>query len=1028
MSVAVCAPVPGVIVPSPTASTCAPSRFSSSDSSPAVSVHGAGYQSLYAVGPTLTNSASCRHLMGHAAAPHYGGGCSVVLQPAPEPHPQAWQAAIPNVAGGCSVVAQPAPAAQAYPGTWQFAETAAAAGCSVVMQAAPGDPFAGTAPAPYFGLDGGLEGIIAPGDVLYVRGRAGFFELGTAGGTLGHVMLAIGTPERIECSTDEGLYLEHAWPPGGVTEIWKVRTAESTRNNTGLHEAEQLLYIAPDTRKLTLIAELGQGEFFPCGECAELWQSPDELRAKLHGLLVAEVLGEMRMHGADWSWSTALRAVLSSEDHFKNCEDKTRILQDIKDSWAMDPICTSVVIGFWQRCLCKLAEATSGSAAAGADLILQWLPLKADRSLPGTLLGTMQRCGWKRRTTFPVISGPGAAAGMYEGGGASVSVMAAPPPAEVVPTPAVPLPPPTVSKYCRLHSTPEQRVKAEPSLRECACCRIVLQTNFAQFAVCPPCSDKEGLCVICGSEALGVVPRAAHLAPAPPPAPLPPQPQAGRCVYCNRHSHPENRARGNPTIRECSTCHVRFQTNFADVALCPGCSGKEQRCMICGVWTAVRGAPEKTYPHDNHGVSASLQPRGQSPTRPTVVRRSMSPIPPPAPARVGTQPGGPQGIRPVVRPTVNPLVSAVQPAPLPTAAAHPPGPQPPKRCQPKFCVAHCTTDRRCKGETKIMDCKSCRVPMQTNYAEFALCPTCSDKDCRCMVCGALAGTAAPESREATMRSNDPSQHPVQQPMQQAVQQPMQQPVQQPAQQPMQQPVQQPAQQFAQQPPQQPAQQPAQQLPVPAVSGAPSAGPRYCHGHSLPERRPKGPHRLGECTACHGRFHTNHLDFSLCLSCADREQRCVICAAVVPSVAAAPTPSASVACHVHSMCISVDTVLGPSGSVCIAPESLPSGPMGSVCFAPENFDNVPPPLPEAAVPFGNVPPRYCSMHCAAEKRLKAEPRLRQCESCHRAVETNYVDFSLCPPCADREGRCMICTANALIAGPASLQYRMPRRSW
>lgn len=38
----------------------------------------------------------------------------------------------------------------------------------------------------------------------------------------------------------------------------------------------------------------------------------------------------------------------------------------------------------------------------------------------------------------------------------------------------------------------------------------------------------------------------------------------------------------------------------------------------------------------------------------------------------------------------------------------------------------------------MCECKSCEVRLQTNYAEFSLCPVCSQRDGRCMICGAPA--------------------------------------------------------------------------------------------------------------------------------------------------------------------------------------------------------------------------------------------------------------------------------------------------
>lgn len=71
---------------------------------------------------------------------------------------------------------------------------------------------------------------------------------------------------------------------------------------------------------------------------------------------------------------------------------------------------------------------------------------------------------------------------------------------------------------------------------------------------------------------------------------------------------------------------------------------------------------------------------------------------------------------------------------------------------------------------------------------------------------------------------------------------------------------------------------------------------------------------------------------------------------------------------------------------------------------------PPPAPAAP-----VAPRYCSQHSTSEHRTKVEPRFRECSSCRLRVQTNYEDFTLCPPCSDKEHRCMLCGKNAPQAG-------------
>jgi len=257
----------------------------------------------------------------------------------------------------------------------------------------------------------GLPGALVPGDVLFVKGSGGLVELGTAGGLLGHVMLVAEPPRQVIHDSDEGRWLEPVWPKGhrpqgpAAEEVWRLSTVESTRSHNGLHEADVLLHVDRRTRKLILIGEIIGSHVEICGEVAELWQTPEELQSLLNSRLLREVLGEMRAQSASWSWATAARAVLRSADTFGDHGDKRQLLREITECWASDPICTSVVIGFWQRCLCRLAAAgvpVGGQRPDPADLVLRWMPIKADRSLPGTLLETMKRCGWIQKLTIPV--------------------------------------------------------------------------------------------------------------------------------------------------------------------------------------------------------------------------------------------------------------------------------------------------------------------------------------------------------------------------------------------------------------------------------------------------------------------------------------------------------------------------------------------------------------------------------------------------------------------------------------------------
>merc|ERR1719240_1174250 len=74
---------------------------------------------------------------------------------------------------------------------------------------------------------------------------------------------------------------------------------------------------------------------------------------------------------------------------------------------------------------------------------------------------------------------------------------------------------------------------------------------------------------------------------------------------------------------------------------------------------------------------------------------------------------------------------------------------------------------------------------------------------------------------------------------------------------------------------------------------------------------------------------------------------------------------------------------------------------------------PPPFPPQ--PVAPVPPRYCCKHDSSEKRMKAEPTMRECTSCHVQLQTSYVDFCLCPHCSEKQQRCMLCGDSAPNSG-------------
>lgn len=213
---------------------------------------------------------------------------------------------------------------------------------------------------------------------------------------MGHVLLVVAPPVPIPFNSKEACELQDVWPSENVRNIWRIPTVESTRANTGLHLSHMLAHLEHGTGRLILIGEIAGPD--PSGalsaienEVADIWQSPYELRRGLCANIISEVLRDMLECQSSWSLTTAARAVFkSAELHWSN--DEVGFVSGVEASWDTAPICTSVVISFWQRYLCKYARCTGQSEMR---MILEFMPVKADRGLPGELIAAMQKCGWR---------------------------------------------------------------------------------------------------------------------------------------------------------------------------------------------------------------------------------------------------------------------------------------------------------------------------------------------------------------------------------------------------------------------------------------------------------------------------------------------------------------------------------------------------------------------------------------------------------------------------------------------------------
>jgi len=173
---------------------------------------------------------------------------------------------------------------------------------------------------------------------------------------------------------------------------------ECTSSVEGLHIVQQIISIEENTGQFVLVGELkGDDDFTEYEDAAvEFWRAPQSLRSAFRVDLMGKVINDMRECKVSWSLATAVRAVLrSAHVDLSTEEEQLAVLQELQECWTAEPICTSVVISFWQRYLCEVASAHAhGGAALAAHLVLKWMPLKADRALPGDLLGTLLKSGF----------------------------------------------------------------------------------------------------------------------------------------------------------------------------------------------------------------------------------------------------------------------------------------------------------------------------------------------------------------------------------------------------------------------------------------------------------------------------------------------------------------------------------------------------------------------------------------------------------------------------------------------------------
>lgn len=252
-------------------------------------------------------------------------------------------------------------------------------------------------------------------------------RLGATGGYMGHVLLATSTPRPVHRGTTEAMGYQGVWPEHhDVRTLWRVSTIESTRAQEGFHESIYLIYIDDKTGRIITCGEEHHDQYikFEFPVKMEVWQCPRALRTGFRLDIMHFVLAQMKQHEASWSWTTAVRAFFLSaqvqETGRRTCVDAETALDDIQECWKKDPICTSMVVVFWQRYICELAglhNSHSNAAEVRAlDWIMQFMPLKSDRALPGDVVGAMEQCGWVLVSRLPEPTVPHTSRARYGSG------------------------------------------------------------------------------------------------------------------------------------------------------------------------------------------------------------------------------------------------------------------------------------------------------------------------------------------------------------------------------------------------------------------------------------------------------------------------------------------------------------------------------------------------------------------------------------------------------------------------------------
>jgi len=210
---------------------------------------------------------------------------------------------------------------------------------------------------------------------------------------MGHVLLVVADPQPISRRSDVGAAFHEIWALSGRS-LYCVDVIECSRGAEGLCEVKMVLSLDKNGQVLLCGEYSVKENEIGINEEAEeihIWHSPPLFRgSSFRPDVMTTVLQDMRSNQQNWSWSTAVRAFFFSGEISSRVGESVT-MKEIQESWQAEPICTSIVVIFWQRYLDRLARL---ECIDPLQLILQVLPLKADRVLPGELFKVMLSRGW----------------------------------------------------------------------------------------------------------------------------------------------------------------------------------------------------------------------------------------------------------------------------------------------------------------------------------------------------------------------------------------------------------------------------------------------------------------------------------------------------------------------------------------------------------------------------------------------------------------------------------------------------------